>query len=100
MLRAGAARVIFAGKGMTVDIKREEVHLVEILKSLGGCDIVMVEGFGREDIPCVEVAGEDWDSIPRGSKVIAIVGDVGEDADVPVFSHSDIEDIANFILDL
>jgi molybdopterin-guanine dinucleotide biosynthesis protein MobB len=100
MLRAGAARVIFAGKGMTVDIKRETVPLVEMLKSLGKCDIVMVEGFGREEVPCIEVAGEDWDGIPRGSKIVAIVGDVGEDADVPVFSHHDIEGIANFILDL
>ncbi|MDH3258501.1 MAG: molybdopterin-guanine dinucleotide biosynthesis protein B [Deltaproteobacteria bacterium] len=100
MLRAGAARVIFAGKGMTVDIKRETVPLVEILKGLGKCDIVMVEGFGREEIPCVAVAGEDWDGIPRGRKIVAIVGEAGEDTGVPVFPHHDIEGIANFILDL
>lgn len=100
IFEAGATQVLFAGKGVTVDLRREEVFLEEIMRRAAGVEVLLIEGFGREEIPSIEVVSEAWDGTTKGGGTIAIVGDVKEDRGVPVFPSHDIEGITDFILGL
>ncbi len=97
---AGALEVILnAPDGV---FRMEGVRSVEdTLWKLSVCaDVVLCEGFRRSKLPKVAVYrkwSEDyWESV---TNVVAVVSDTGESPwDVPIFSFSQVSELADFIL--
>jgi molybdopterin-guanine dinucleotide biosynthesis protein B len=80
-----------------------EPSLKEMLVRLQPCDIVVVEGFKRTAFPKFEVLGtggvNDKPLYPSDASICAIATDDGaQDAPQPVFSRSDIDGIATYML--
>ena len=81
-----------------------EMPFAEILSYLGPCDLVLIEGFKREDFPKIEIRKEGARSRnPLGGEspgVVAIASDrpETETETLPVFHLDDIAGIAGFIV--
>ena len=82
-----------------------EMSLAEILACVGRCDLVLVEGFKREDFPKIEIRKEGarsrtplYEEFPR---IVAIASDrpETETEKLPVFQIDDIAGIADFVVD-
>ena len=74
----------------------------EMLQRLSPCDLVLIEGYKRENIPKLEIIGDVekanhlW---PENENIKAIACDTLLDGcDLPQFHRSQVTDIANFIL--
>ena len=79
-----------------------EPTMQEMLARLSPCDLVLVEGYKRENHPKIEVrrqAALDRTPLPdTGSSIRAIAADHAvDDAEVPVFSLDDVTAIADMI---
>jgi len=80
-----------------------EPLLGHILQRLSPCDLVLVEGYKRENIPKIEVrrraAARDEPMAPGDNNVIAIAADHPIAAtSLPIFGIDDIPQIADFIV--
>lgn len=79
-----------------------EPPLSDILGRLSPVDLVIVEGFKREQIPKIEVRRADADAqarLPIESGVIAIAGETSSPPeDLPSFLLDDIAGIADFVV--
>ncbi len=80
----------------------DEPPFDEMLRKLNACDLVIVEGYKRENIPKLEIIGDLktakqlW---PTNENVKAIACDTPvEGCTLPQFTRSQISDIADFIL--
>lgn len=80
-----------------------EMSFAEVLSYLGPCDLVLVEGFKREDFPKIEIRKEGAASREplhgRFPGIVAIASDRphSETEALPVFHLDDIAGMANFI---
>ena len=81
-----------------------EMSFKEVLAYAGPCDLVLVEGFKRENFPKIEIRRDGAQSreplhgaVPQ---IVAIVSDRPENETdpVPVFELEDIPGMANFIV--
>ena len=62
-------------------------------------DIVVVEGFKKENHPKIEIIGKNSQSINKEiNNVIAIVSDGQYNTSIPVFKKNDIKNIVEFII--
>ena len=78
-----------------------EPGFAELLERLSPCDLVLVEGFKRENIPKIEVYRASVGEAllhPQDRNVIAIACDAHVATDLPQFDINDAPGIANFIL--
>ena len=81
-----------------------EMSLADILGYAGPCDLVLVEGYKRENFPKIEICRDGAASREplQGScsEIVAIASDrpASEDARLPVFNLSDIGAIADFVV--
>jgi len=79
-----------------------EPSFEEMLQKLSPCDLVIVEGYKRENIPKLEIISDPETSKqlwPESKNIKAIACDSTlEGCDLPQFSREQIPDIANFIL--
>ena len=81
-----------------------EMSLADILGYAGPCDLVLVEGYKRENFPKIEIRRDGAASREplQGScsEIVAIASDrpASEDARLPVFNLSDIGAIADFVV--
>lgn len=79
-----------------------ELHLRDILKRMSPVDLVIVEGFKREQHPKIEIhRAEVGKSLlqPEDNWIVAIASDIEiPRASVPVISLDDIEKIADVVL--
>ncbi|NIO17268.1 MAG: molybdopterin-guanine dinucleotide biosynthesis protein B [Deltaproteobacteria bacterium] len=98
ILGSGAMRAIFCGERITVDISKKGRSLGDVLNAVDRGDVVLVEGFGNEDIPAIEVTGSGDDSLLRGKNIVALVSRSRVGTHIPVFSPEDIDGIVKFIL--
>jgi len=107
MREAGAAEVAISSPRRFA-LMRElgeapELPFAEVLAYLGRCDLVLVEGFKREDFPKIEIRKEGATSRKplRGEfpGVVAIASDRPdtETEKLPVFYLDDIASMADFI---
>ena len=76
----------------------------ELLQKLSPCDLVIVEGYKRENIPKLEIIGDTSTSKPlwpgnNNIKAIACDRSV-EGCDLPRFLRSQTTEIADFILNI
>jgi len=103
---AGASEVVLASANRWAiqhELREEtEPEFSQMLKRLAPCDLVLVEGYKREDIPKIEIIGPESDrkrlwTEDKNIKAIACDQSVSGCA-LPQFSRSEIPDIAEFIL--
>lgn len=82
-----------------------EMSFADILASVGRCDLVLVEGFKREDFPKIEIRKEGARSrAPLHGEfpgIVAIASDrpETETEQLPVFQIDDIAGMADFVVD-
>ena len=101
--RAGASKTIISSPGCVGMIMDEEhdPDIDELLPSMTGVDIIIVEGYKDKDKPKVEIFRSAVHEKPRfldDPNLIAIASDVEMDVGVPVFSLDEPEQLANFII--
>jgi len=84
------------------DVERE-MSLTELVALLGDeLDIIITEGYKREDRPKIEVARREISTeLIKPSNLTALVTDfpVDKEIGVPVFGFHEIEEISRFIVD-
>lgn len=104
--KAGARMSVLASpnKVAVVEDTETELSLSEIIsRYVHGADLLIIEGFKREQVPKIEVfqrKEEENQPVCMGDKnLIAIVTDESMETLLPVFSRDDIQGIARFIID-
>ena len=74
-------------------------NLEELIKEFQDIDIIVVEGFKRENHPKIEILGKGLKNINKEiNKVIAIVSDELLETSIPVFKKNDYERLVAFII--
>ena len=105
---AGAEEVIVASSRRWAHIRElgqiNEPPLTELLEHLGDLDIVLIEGYKHGSHPKLELrrAGNDAPELAgQDPSICAIVSDgMVSSAPVPVLERSDLESIANLVVEL
>ena len=99
--KAGADIVLIASTDKIAIIKDNDCESLDCLeKYFNDVDIVIVEGFNKENLPKIEIVRKDSKKKPLclgDSKLIALVTDVDIDHNVPRFGLEEIYNIADFI---
>ena len=77
----------------------KEKNLDELIREFKDIDIVVVEGFKKENHPKIEILGKGFKNINKEiNNVIAIVSDEYDDNNIPVFKKNDTENLVEFII--
>lgn len=104
--KAGAIMSILASPRKIAIVKdtEDELPLAEIMsRYVSGVDLLIIEGFKKEDVPKIEVfqrkEGADLPVRWGDRNLMAIVTDEPMETSLPVFSRDDIHGIARFIVD-
>lgn len=103
---AGAGEVLLVSENrwaLQHELKgNKEPSFDEMLTKLSPCDLVIVEGYKRENIPKIEIIGSVSNSNPlwpENETIKAVACDEPIEAcKLPQFRRSQIADISNFIL--
>ncbi len=105
-LEAGCERVYLAAQNELltmrhIDSKEEIFTLLEKEISKENCDILLLEGLRRDDIPMMEIFNSEKNDVPKFpfQKLIAIVSDKPVTNQIPNFNMDNIEDISTFMED-
>ena len=100
---AGSSQVIISSSKRWAKITENnntyEKSLDELIKEFHNIDIVVVEGFKKDNHPKIEILTKDLNN--RNKKiinVIAVVSNDLKDTTVPVFKENDIENLVEFII--
>ena len=98
--RAGAAQVAMVGSNGWTLASTAPTTLDEMLASLAPCDIAIVEGFKRSNLPKIEVRADAhserlWETDPS---VFAVAGEPQEECPLPRFRRDDIAGLADAAL--
>ena len=103
--QAGATMSILAspGKVAVVEDTENELTLEDIIaRYIHDVDLLIVEGFKREEIPKIEVfqrkEGADMPVCAEDKNLIAVITDESIDMLLPVFARDDVGGVAEFIL--
>jgi molybdopterin-guanine dinucleotide biosynthesis protein B len=103
--QAGATMSILAspGKVAVVEDTETELTLEEIIaRYIHDVNLLIVEGFKREEIPKIEVfqrkEGADMPVCAEDKNLIAVITDESIDTLLPVFARDDVGGVAEFIL--
>ena len=102
---AGATEVLLASRNrfaLMHELRDEdEPSLAALLAKLSPVDLVLIEGYKRDDHPKIEAHRAETGNpliAPDDPTVRAVASDVPLDLDVPVFDLNDTGAIADFIL--
>ncbi len=102
---AGATEVLLASRNrfaLMHELRDEdEPSLAALLAKLSPVDLVLIEGYKRDDHPKIEAHRAETGNpliAPDDPTVRAVASDVPLDLDVPVFDLNDAGAIADFIL--
>ena len=100
---AGSSQVIISSSKRWAKITENnnsyEKSLDELIKELHDVDIVVVEGFKKENHPKIEILTKGLNNRNKLTKnVIAIVSNDLKDTNIPVFKENDIEKLVEFII--
>ena len=104
--RQAGCREVMVSSGQRWSLTRElrgdaEATLDDLLAKLGPCDVVLVEGFKRAEIPKIEVyrAGVTEPLLfPEDGRIVAVATDTGVPTALPKLDINDPEAVANFIV--
>ena len=70
-----------------------------MIKELHNIDIVVVEGFKKDNHPKIEILTKGLNNRNIGTtNVIAVVSNDLKDTTIPVFKENDIENLVEFII--
>jgi molybdopterin-guanine dinucleotide biosynthesis protein B len=98
---AGAETVIIASPGKIAMVKNDDQGTLDGLqKFFEDLDLVITEGFKKENKPKIEVvraARHDEVLLKADSHLVAVVSDIDLKLKVPVFGLEDIDKLADFI---
>ena len=98
---AGAETVIIASPGKIAMVKNDYQGSLDSLQQFfGDLDLVITEGYKKEDKPKIEVvrAARHAEVLLKKDKhLVAVVSDVKLKLDVPVFDLEDADGLADFI---
>ncbi len=99
--KAGADIVVIASTDKIAMIKDNDCKSLDCLKKyFNGVDLVIAEGFNKENIPKIEIirAATRKEPLCLGdSKLIAVVTDSDAEHKVPGFGLEEIDNLADFI---
>ena len=100
---AGANQVIISSSKrwakITENNNENEKILDELIQELQNIDIVVVEGFKKDNHPKIEILSKDLKNRNKETNnVIAIVSKDLKDNIIPVFKENDIENLVEFII--
>lgn len=104
--KAGATEVAVVSSGrwaLIHELRNEaEPYLGDVLKKLAPCDLVIVEGYKRDDHDKIEVRNLSLDHPPLAGEdptivAIAATGAI-EGAPVPVFDRDDVTALSSFVI--
>ena len=104
--RQAGCREVMVSSGQRWSLTRElrgdaEATLDDLLAKLGPCDVVLVEGFKRADIPKIEVyrAGVTEPLLfPEDGRIVAVATDTDVPTTLPTLDINDPEAVADFIV--
>lgn len=101
-LEAGSDEVCLVAKNQMLTMKRRDSNddVFEMLETqYADCDILLLEGLHREDIPMIEVFDSTKHETPKFpiETLSAIVSDKPVTGAIPNFSTNDIKRIINFM---
>jgi molybdopterin-guanine dinucleotide biosynthesis adapter protein len=100
---AGSNQVIISSSKrwakITENKNENEKSLDELIQELQNVDVIVVEGFKKDNHPKIEILSKDLKNRNKETKnVIAIVSDDFEDTITPVYKENDIENLVEFII--
>jgi molybdopterin-guanine dinucleotide biosynthesis adapter protein len=99
--KAGADIVVVASTNKIAMIKDNDCESLDCLeKYFNGVDLVIAEGFNKENIPKIEIVRKASGKEPLclgDSKLIAVVTDADTGHKVPRFGLEEIDKLADFI---
>lgn len=99
--KAGADIVAISslGKFAIIEKRPKEVTLDEIISRISGVDVILTEGYKKENKPKIEVFRSKVGSelLSKPEELIAIASDVRLDVGVPCYDINDAEGIAREI---
>ena len=100
---AGSNQVIISSSKrwakITENNNENEKILDELIQELQNIDIVVVEGFKKDNHPKIEILSNGLKNRNKETNnVIAIVSDDLKDTIIPVFKENDIENLVEFII--
>lgn len=102
LYQAGADFVMATSPELAITYCRQEQEpdFSEILNQIPeDMDLIIVEGFKNEPLDKIEVLRQEIDPEPMLlPKTRALISDINLPVDLPVFSFSQVEEIADFIL--
>ncbi len=98
---AGAdAVIIVSNERIMINKKNNNETLDSVATYFSGVDIIICEGFKKENKPKIEVfrkARHDKPACMGDNNLIALVTDDDIDLDIPKFAHEDIKGVADLI---
>ena len=100
---AGSNQVIISSSKRWAKIvennDKNEKNLSELIKEFHDVDIIVVEGFKKDNHPKIEILTKGLNNRNKETKnVIAIVSNDLKDITIPVFKENDIENLVEFII--
>ncbi len=99
--RAGSDHVIIAAPDKIASYRtlERELTLDEILDTIQGVDLILVEGFKRAGKPTIEIIRAEigTELIAEDELLVAVVSDTPLELNVPQFAHKDIQALADFV---
>jgi len=100
---AGSSQVIISSSKrwakITENKNENEKSLDELIQELQNVDVIVVEGFKKDNHPKIEILSKDLKNRNKETKnVIAIVSDDFKDTITPVYKENDIENLVEFII--
>jgi len=100
---AGSNQVIISSSKrwakITENNNENEKSLDELIQELQNVDVIIVEGFKKDNHPKIEILSKDLKNRNKETKnVIAIVSDDLKDTITPVYKENDIENLVEFII--
>lgn len=99
--QAGSDHVVIAAPDKIAGYRKleQELSLDEILETIEGVDLILVEGYKRAGKPALEVVREavGVDLIASDEQLVAVATDVQLDIDVPQFDLDAVPEIVSFI---
>ena len=104
--KAGATEVAVVSRGrwaLIHELRNEaEPYLADVLKKLAPCDLVIVEGYKRDDHDKIEVRNLSLNHPPLAGEdptIVAIAATRAIDgAPVPVFDRDDVTALSSFVI--
>jgi len=100
--QSGASEVIISSSkrwAKIIENNKTEKKLNELLREFNDVDLVIVEGFKKENHPKIEIIGQNSNIVNNEIKnVVAIVADQKTKSNIPLFMRNDVESLTEFII--